>query len=120
MKLISVSGKYRGNVAENIHKAREAAIQVWKMRHVALTPHLNTIHFENDCGIPDDWYITGDLIMLERVDGILMLEGWKESEGARIEHDFAVANGIPIYYDIRDIPKPETCNETPARIKDDA
>lgn len=33
------------------------------------------------------------------IDGILMLEGWERSKGARLEHAWAVLDKIPIYYE---------------------
>ncbi len=34
--------------------------------------------------------------MMEPFDGIAMMDGWEESRAARIEHDLAVALGIPV------------------------
>ena len=39
-----------------------------------------------------------DLLLLELCDEIYMLKGWKESHGARIEHDTARRHGIRIRY----------------------
>lgn len=33
------------------------------------------------------------------IDGVLMLEGWEHSKGARLEHAWAVLDKIPIYYE---------------------
>ena len=102
--IIYISGKYSGSIAENIKEARKVAIEVWESGHVALCPHLNTAHFEEDCKLEYDDYIKGDLILLERCDAILMLEGWEESQGAQIELQYAEKLGLPVYY-YPDIPK---------------
>ena len=96
--LIYVAGPYRGDVDANIAKARAAGIRLWEDNHVAITPHLNTAHFEKDCNIDDDDYIRGDLKILERCDAIVMLQGWEESAGATAEHNFATTHKIPIFY----------------------
>lgn len=47
------------------------------------------------------WHIhmVVDLIMLLRCDGILMLRGWEDSRGARIENRMAELMEIPIIYE---------------------
>lgn len=39
-------------------------------------------------------YLRDDLALLLTCDGIYMLEGWRESNGARLEHMIALACGI--------------------------
>ena len=39
-------------------------------------------------------YLRDDLKLLLECDGIYMLEGWRESNGARLEHMVALACGI--------------------------
>lgn len=39
-------------------------------------------------------YLRDDLSLLLTCDGIYMLEGWRESNGARLEHMVALACGI--------------------------
>lgn len=54
--------------------------------------------------LPDDhdksWaaYMIECLKALKECDGIYMLPCWKDSPGAKIERDFAVRMGIPIFY----------------------
>lgn len=100
--LTYVSGKYRDKTAEgiraNIALAREVGIKLWAAGHATITPHLNTINFEDDSGLSDEVYLDGDLTILARCDAIVMLENWTDSEGARHEHEYALARGIPVYY----------------------
>jgi len=96
--LIYIAGPYRGNVDENISKARLIAIEVWESGNTALCPHLNTYHFEQDCNVDDEVYLTRDLDILSRCDAILMIPSWKDSTGAKRELSFALDNNIPVYY----------------------
>jgi intein/homing endonuclease len=95
--LVYIAGKYRGDVDANIAAARKVAIELWEMGHVAICPHLNTAHFEQDCHVTDGVYLSGDLDILARCDAVVMVPGWQESVGARDEYDFAEYRGIPIY-----------------------
>jgi hypothetical protein len=102
MGIIYTAGPYRPGhgrtVADNIAVARKVAIELWRMGHFALCPHLNTANFEEDAELPDEYYLDGDLKALARCDAVVMLPTWTESEGAKGEHDYALARGIPIYY----------------------
>lgn len=95
--LLYVAGPYRGDVKTNIENARKVAIALWEMGHTAICPHLNTAHFENDCRCHDDDYIERDLIILQRCDAAVFIDGWHLSQGALIEHQFCLQNNIPAY-----------------------
>jgi nucleoside 2-deoxyribosyltransferase len=96
--VIYLSGKYSGEIIENIDVARRIAIELWEQGFSVLTPHLNTYHFETDCKCTYEQYIQGDLEMLSRCDVIVMLQGWNQSKGATKEREFAKYLGMPIYY----------------------
>ena len=94
-----VSGRYRGSspaeIWANIMKAREVAMDLWRMGYVALCPHLNTMLFD---GVrPDADWLAGDLVLLRRCNLIVMVPGWQESEGARAELREAIRLGLPAY-----------------------
>ena len=44
-------------------------------------------------------YMKMSLCMLEMCDTIYMLKGWKDSKGARLEHEYAKANNYVIIYE---------------------
>jgi hypothetical protein len=101
--LIYIAGPYRAkygrSVAENIAAAKTVAIECWQHGHYAVTPHLNTAHFEDVAPeIPDEVWLAGTMAMQARCDAILMLDTWQSSEGAIAEHDYAQQVGQPIYY----------------------
>jgi len=99
--IIYIAGPYRGTsqveIASHIYEARKVAIEVWEAGHVALCPHLNTAHFEEDCSTKDTEYLEGDFQLLARCDSILMIKDWELSKGALAEKKFAEERKIPIY-----------------------
>ena len=99
--IIYVAGKYTGKTEQeinnNIQKAREAAIKIWEAGHVAFCPHLNTIHFEQDCKCTYEDYIKGYLQLLEKCDALYVLRGWAKSSGVCKEIRRAIYKDIPVY-----------------------
>lgn len=99
--LAYVSGPYRDArgahfVLANILRARAVAVELWKMGFAVICPHANTILMDGAC--PDEVWLKGDLVMVERCDLIVMIPGWQRSQGAFAEMDHAVAHGVPVYY----------------------
>ena len=100
MQVVYISGAYRNKsingVYENIQKARTEAIKWWRKGYAVICPHMNTALMDGSCD--DSIWIKGDLEILSRCDIIVMLKGWRDSEGACCEWDDAVASGIEIIY----------------------
>ena len=50
----------------------------------------------------DPWeaHMAKDIIALLQCEGIYMLAGWEESQGARIEHAVAKEGGLVVFYEI--------------------
>ena len=46
----------------------------------------------------DDFWLAATLSVLKRCDAIFMLPGWQESQGSKLEHEQAEADGLPIFY----------------------
>lgn len=99
--ILYIAGPYRGATPEiikqNIQNAREVAVVVWEAGHVAICPHLNTACFEEDCQVPNHRYLSGDLDILARCDGLILTLDWERSEGARAEKTFAEQHDIPVW-----------------------
>ena len=94
-----VSGPYRGPtpaaIWQNIMRAREVAMDLWRMGYIALCPHTNTLLFD---GLrPDEDWLQGDLELLRRCDIVVLVPGWRASRGAQAEVQEALRLGLPIY-----------------------
>jgi len=109
---IFVSGKYGPHAlpAEqrlaNTMLAIEAGRELIKKGHMPFIPHFS--HFVHEgWGWPGStsqlWYSI-DLEWLRCCDAILMLRGWSESAGARVERKRAVNLGMTVYYGLEDVP----------------
>lgn len=112
MKLIYTAGPYTGKtyseVDDNIKKAENVSIQLWKKGWAVICPHLNTCHFEiyeGVAGIDYHTWIKGDLLMLEKCDAIIMCQGWENSKGSIGELELAKKLGIEIFYEKNGIPE---------------
>lgn len=101
MPVVYVAGPYRGAheciVYRHIQRAREAAELIWRCGGVALCPHLNTAFMGGV--VPDEAFLAGDLVLLERCDALFALHGWRESVGATGEVKHAEKRGIPVFTD---------------------
>jgi hypothetical protein len=104
MKKLYISGKYRGDteaeVYANIQEARYWAMHFHKTGWNVFCPHLNTmlmggIISEDEDKDHEHW-IDCDIDWLECCDAIFMIPGWKESEGAKMELDYAKNLGLTI------------------------
>lgn len=105
MKVIYIAGKFRGpnswEIECNIRKAETLALQVWKAGAAALCPHANTRFFQG--AAPDLVWLEGDLEMLSRCDGMVLVDNWRESEGAKAEVAHAHRLKIPVFEDIHEL-----------------
>lgn len=99
MKLIYVAGPFRAAtpwlIEQNIRKAETLALEVWKLGVPALCPHTNTRFYQHSA--PDELWLQGDLVMLERCDAIVLVEGWEKSSGTKAEIEHAKSKGIPVF-----------------------
>src|SRR5262245_29123514 len=99
MRLGYVAGPYRGPdhwaIYENIRRAEQLALEVWRLGAACICPHANTAHFQGV--LPDAIWLAGDLEMLARCDFLLLTSDWERSAGARAEVAFARARGLPIF-----------------------
>ena len=100
MKVAYVAGPYRDKrglwfIRQNIRAAERVALELWRMGYAVICPHKNTAFF--DGAAPDDVWIKGDLVILERCDLVVMLPGSEKSEGAMAEFRHAVAKGVDVF-----------------------
>lgn len=105
-KKVYVAGPYRAlthwETQQNIMKAAEVALQVWQTeKAVAVFPHGNSYHFQGS--IPDKHFGAGYLALLAGCDGVIFVEGWRDSEGSQEEYKLAVLLSMPIFYTVEDL-----------------
>jgi hypothetical protein len=101
MIVLCLAGPYRdprgdAYVHRNIQAAREVAEQLWAEGFAVLCPHLNTAFMSGICD--EEYFLRGAQEFVRRSDAIVMLPGWRNSEGALAEVGLALELGIPDYY----------------------
>ncbi len=111
MKVVYVAGPFRcasshvdgqqdcWGIQQNIMRAMELSLEVWRAGAAAVCPHANTMFYQN--AAPDHVWLDGDIAILKKCDAILMTPDWERSSGARAEHDIAKRSLIPIFYDLK-------------------
>ena len=104
--ILYISGPYSaGNgrtVADNIAIARKYAVAAVKAGWFPFTPHLNTAHFEDFCpNVSHQEWLDGDLTILRALShanvAVLLLPGWEQSKGARLERDWAIHLNLEVF-----------------------
>ena len=115
-KLAYVAGPIsKGDIVANLMKAHDAGMALLKGGLAVIVPHGNCFWGNLTKGgyhlpsafVPEacpggtthaDW-MGCDLEIVRRCDAVLVIEGWKNSEGARGEVDEAVRLGLPVLYE---------------------
>lgn len=99
MKVVYIAGPFRGasswDIEQNIRRAEELALEVWRLGAACLCPHTNTRFFQN--AAPDDVWLAGDLELLRRCDAVLVTPDWHRSRGAQKEVSAAAELNIPVF-----------------------
>lgn len=100
MKVVYVAGPFRGrsawDIEQNIRRAEELALEVWRSGAACICPHTNTRFFQGAAA--DSLWLDGDLEILKRCDAILMTQDWNLSVGAKAEHEQALQARLPVFY----------------------
>lgn len=102
--IVYVAGPYRApteyEVSRNIERAREAGVSLATAGTGFHIPHLNSKHMGGV--VPDDQWLRFGLNMIKRLDGMVLLPGWRTSEGACIERAAAQLLGLPVFASVSD------------------
>jgi len=106
---IYVSGPYTADtptqIEENIDAAREAALELLRMGHTPFCPHTHTAFWDvYGPDLPDERFLRLGLDWLERCDAILLLPGWENSEGSKVEMGRAEELELQVFDDIEMVP----------------
>lgn len=91
--IIYVAGKMRGLPDLGRSAFYSAEKRLNEMGHIALNPARLPV------GMQDSKYMPICLAMLDAADIVLMLEGWENSAGAKVEHSYAKLQGKKIVYE---------------------
>ena len=104
--ILYISGPYSAGhgrtVEDNIAVARRYAVAAANAGWMPFTPHLNTAGFEIDCPeISHQEWLDGDLAILRALSqagvAVLLLPGWEQSKGARLERDWAIHLNLKVF-----------------------
>ncbi|MBK8549719.1 MAG: DUF4406 domain-containing protein [Ignavibacteria bacterium] len=108
--IIGVAGPYSADTEEkrksNLDAMNIAAAKLLEMGHIPLIGMNAALPVIEKADVKDKYKATMDisLAVLDKCDGILMIG---ESPGANKERDLVLSKGLPVYYKIEDVPKPE-------------
>lgn len=105
MPVIYIAGPFRGpnawEIEQNIRRAEEQALEVWRMGAAAMCPHTNNRFFQGAAA--DDVWLRGDIELMHRCDAVWMVPGFSCSKGALAERKEAIDAFIPVFEDIDDV-----------------
>lgn len=104
INLVYIAGKFsaptREGVEENIKAATKMGLAVARLGYMPIIPHANTAHPEFEKVQPYDFWIAGTLRQLEMCDAVMLVPGWKDSNGALGEVTYANELGIPVFEEL--------------------
>ncbi len=106
---IYVAGPYGADDWEqqsiNIEQARDATAELYRKGHTPFCPHSMTSFFDEDYpDIPREVYLRTDLEWLGLCDAVLLLPGWRDSEGTTYEYAEACHSSKEIFYSLDEVP----------------
>ena len=97
--VVYVAGPFRGPnawaIEQNVRRAEELALEVWKMGAAAICPHTNTRFYQG--AAPDEVWLRGDVEIMKRCDAVVLVSGWQASSGTQVEIKEAEKAGIPVF-----------------------
>ena len=77
--------------------AAENYLTIWK-GHIVLNPAVHPL------GLKYEDYMKIDKVMIDAADGIVMLDGWRNSNGAKRELEYAIKHGKKLFPGIESVP----------------
>ncbi|WP_322544447.1 DUF4406 domain-containing protein [Rhodococcoides fascians] len=89
-----IAGPMTGYPEWNYPAFTKAAATLRAQGHTVVSPH--ELH-DDDMTRPFDWYLRRDLKALCECDAIVLLQGWANSRGAKLEHHVARALDMNVY-----------------------
>lgn len=100
---VYVAGPFRAKtpwlIEQNVRRAEEMALEVWKLGAVAVVPHMLTRQFQDM--LPDQVWLEGLLSLMSTCDVVLVLPGWERSEGTKAEIVEAQRQTKHVFYSLK-------------------
>ena len=109
MKMIYISGPIKNMTDGNIDAFDKAEKHLKELGYDVLNPHaiseiVNLRFFEMGKIPTYEDYLKEDIIqMLSKCDALLVLPGWRQSKGSKLEIANALACGLDVIFDISDL-----------------
>lgn len=109
MKMIYISGPMKNMTDGNLEAFDKAEKQLKELGYDVLNPHaiseiVNLRFFEMGKIPTYEDYLREDIIqMLSKCDKVLVLPGWRNSKGSKLEIANALACGLDVIFDISDV-----------------
>lgn len=91
--MIYLSGPMTGYIGWNYQTFHEAAAYLRGKGYEVFNP---AEVFDGVTSLPREVYMKEDIRALLDCETVMMLDGWKESEGAKLEYEIAKAIGLPV------------------------
>lgn len=92
-----------GKISDDDPKIKEKNLQRFhEMEKKLVSPVVEVINpasLEGECIEWEDYLARDLMIIAEQKPDVFMMEGWKESKGARLEHAFAKRLDLVIHYE---------------------
>lgn len=99
-RVVFIGGAYAGktihDTVENIRKAEYWAIRVWQAGGISICPHTNSALLNGV--VEEKVFLDGYVEVLRRCDGLLLIPGWDNSDGAKMEEEYAKSFNLPIFF----------------------
>lgn len=103
--VIYIAGPYTAsdarNVELNVRVAEEMAYALYRLGASPICPHTTTRFV--DKRVPYQFMCDATLAQMLRCDGVIFLDGWKNSTGSIAEHDAAIAKKLLTFYSLSEL-----------------
>ena len=98
IRVVMLAGPFIDDPDGNKVKFEKANLELWQAGFFGFNPIANGMPMFGV--IPEAVFRERDLWIVERMDALLMMTGWEESNGAQREHKEALRLGKPVFYSL--------------------
>ncbi|KKM13917.1 hypothetical protein LCGC14_1711330 [marine sediment metagenome] len=86
----------------NIARARNVAERLWQAGNFVFCPHMHTGPW--DLYVQEQHIMNFGLWMIQHMDGLVLVEGWEQSDGAKAEIAEAKRRWVTVYESAAKVP----------------